>query len=67
MKQIYFILGIQMFQMFSLCNIIGFIKKHRLNWLGPVERMTEDNIMRKIKLLVPELFFLILVHPVHKM
>ena len=24
-------------------NIIGFIKKQRLNWLGHVERMAEDN------------------------
>jgi hypothetical protein len=23
-------------------NIIGFIKKQRLNWLGHVERLTED-------------------------
>jgi len=30
-------------------NIIGFIKKHRLNWLGRVERMAEDNIVQKIK------------------
>ena len=30
-------------------NIIGFIKKQRLNWLGHVERMTEDNIVQKIK------------------
>jgi len=30
-------------------NIIGFIKKQRLNWLGHVERMVEDNIMQKIK------------------
>jgi hypothetical protein len=26
-------------------NIIGFIKKQRLNWLGHVERMAEDNIV----------------------
>ena len=30
-------------------NIIGFIKKQRLNWLGHVERTAEDNIMQKIK------------------
>jgi hypothetical protein len=30
-------------------NIIGFIKKQRLNWLGHVERMTENNIVQKIK------------------
>jgi hypothetical protein len=30
-------------------NIIGFIKKQRLKWLGHVERMTEDNIVQKIK------------------
>jgi len=24
-------------------NIIGFIKKQRLNWLGHIERMAEDN------------------------
>jgi len=30
-------------------NIIGFITKHRLNWLGHVERMAEDNIVQKIK------------------
>jgi hypothetical protein len=30
-------------------NIIGFIKKQRLNWLGHVERMTEDNNVQKIK------------------
>jgi len=29
-------------------NIIGFIKKQRLNWLGLVERMAEDNIVQKI-------------------
>jgi len=29
-------------------NIIGFIKKRRLNWLGHVERMTEDNNVKKI-------------------
>jgi len=30
-------------------NIIGFIRKQRLNWLGHVERMTEDNNVKKIK------------------
>jgi hypothetical protein len=30
-------------------NIIGFIKKQRLNWEGHVERMTEDNNVQKIK------------------
>jgi hypothetical protein len=30
-------------------NIIGFIKKQRLNWLGHVERMTEDNNVKKFK------------------
>jgi hypothetical protein len=30
-------------------NIIRFIKKQRLNWLGHVERMTEDNNVQKIK------------------
>ena len=30
-------------------NIIGFIKKQRLSWLGHVERMAEDNIVQKIK------------------
>ena len=30
-------------------NIIGFIKKQRLNWLGHVKRMAEDNIVQKIK------------------
>jgi hypothetical protein len=30
-------------------NIIGFIKKQRLNWLGHVERMTEDNNVKKMK------------------
>ena len=29
-------------------NIIGFIKKQRLNWLGHVERMSEDNNVKKI-------------------
>jgi len=29
-------------------NVIGFIKKQRLNWLGHVERMTDDNIVQKI-------------------
>ena len=30
-------------------NIIGFIKKQRLNWLGHVERMSEGDIVQKIK------------------
>jgi hypothetical protein len=30
-------------------NITGFIKKQRLNWLGHVERMTEENIVQIIK------------------
>jgi len=30
-------------------NIIGFIKKQRLNWLGHVECMAEDNIVQRIK------------------
>ena len=30
-------------------NIIGFIKKQRLNWLGYVERVAEDNIVQKIE------------------
>jgi len=30
-------------------NIIGFIKKQRLNWLGLVEHIAEDNIVQKIK------------------
>ena len=30
-------------------NTIGFIKKQRLNWLGHVEGMAEDNIVQKIK------------------
>jgi len=30
-------------------NIIRFIKKQRLNWLGHVEGMAEDNIVQKIK------------------
>jgi hypothetical protein len=30
-------------------NIIGFIKKQRLNWLGHVECITEDNNVQKIK------------------
>jgi hypothetical protein len=29
--------------------IIGFIRKQRLIWLGHVERMTEDNNVKKIK------------------
>ena len=30
-------------------NIIGFIKKQRLNRLGHVERMAEDNIVQKVE------------------
>jgi len=30
-------------------NIIGFIKKQRLNWLGHVDRMAEDNTVQKIE------------------
>jgi DNA helicase HerA-like ATPase len=31
-------------------DIIGFIKKkQRLNWLGHVERMAEDNIVQRFK------------------
>jgi hypothetical protein len=30
-------------------NILGFLKKQRLNWLGHVERMAEDNNVQKIK------------------
>ena len=30
-------------------NIIGFIKKQRLNWLGHVQRMAEDNDVKKFK------------------
>ena len=30
-------------------NMIGFIKKQKLNWLGHVERMAEDNIVQKIQ------------------
>jgi hypothetical protein len=30
-------------------NVIGFIKKQRLNWLGHVECMAEDNIVQRIK------------------
>jgi hypothetical protein len=30
-------------------HIIGFIKKQRMNWLGNVECMTEDNNVKKIK------------------
>jgi hypothetical protein len=30
-------------------NIIRFIKKQRLNWLGHVECMAEDNNVQKIK------------------
>jgi len=30
-------------------NIIGFIEKQRVNWLGHAECMTEDNNVQKIK------------------
>ena len=30
-------------------NIIGFFKKQKLNWLGHVEGMAEDNIVQKIQ------------------
>jgi len=30
-------------------NIIGFIKKPSLNWLGHVEHMAEDNTVQRIK------------------
>jgi hypothetical protein len=30
-------------------NIIGFIKKHILSWLGHIEFMAEENIVQKIK------------------
>jgi hypothetical protein len=30
-------------------NIIGLIKKQRLNWLGHVEGMDDDNVVQKIK------------------
>jgi hypothetical protein len=36
-------------------NIIGSIKKQRLNWLGHVERMAEDNIVQRIKRWKPSL------------
>ena len=29
--------------------MIGFIKKQRLNWLGHVERMADDNIVQRIE------------------
>jgi len=35
--------------MYRTQNIIGFIKKQRLNWLGHVEGMAEDNNVQKIK------------------
>jgi hypothetical protein len=34
---------------FKGLNIIGFIKKQRLNWLGHVDRVPENNIVQKIK------------------
>jgi hypothetical protein len=30
-------------------NIIGFIKRQKLNWLGHVERVPEDNFVKKTK------------------
>ena len=30
-------------------NIIGFIEKQRLNWLGHIESMAEGNIVQKIE------------------
>ena len=36
-------------KMYRTQNIIGFIKKQRLNWLGHVEGMAEDNNVQKIK------------------
>jgi hypothetical protein len=29
--------------------MVGFIKKQRVNWLGHVERMAENNIVQRIK------------------
>ena len=44
------IVGLYFYIIGLLCqNIMGFIKKQRLNWLGHVERMAEDNIVQKIK------------------
>jgi hypothetical protein len=34
-------------------NIIGYIKKQRLNWLGHVKCMPGDNIVQKIKIWKP--------------
>jgi hypothetical protein len=34
-------------------NMIGFIKKQRLNWLGHAERMAEDNNVKKIRRWTP--------------
>jgi len=30
-------------------NVIGFVKKQRLNWLDHIERLAGDNIVQKIK------------------
>ena len=30
-------------------NVSGFIKKQKLNWLGHIECMAEDNNVQKIK------------------
>jgi hypothetical protein len=35
-------------------NIIGFIKKQRLNWIRHVEHMAEDNNVQKIKTCLKE-------------
>ena len=34
-------------------TIIGLTKKQRVNWLGHVERMAEDNIVHRIKIWKP--------------
>ena len=36
-------------EILKIQNIIGFIKKQRLNWLGHVERIAEDNNVQKTK------------------